>query len=52
MLPIGRSEDSRVSTTSFSPGALLITLKHMFDSVNKTRFLDFKIIWCPDENAF
>lgn len=28
MLPMGFSEDISVSTTSFSPGALLITLKH------------------------
>lgn len=28
MLPMGFSDDIRVSTTSFSPGALLITLEH------------------------
>jgi len=27
MLPIGRSDDSSVCTTSFRPGALLITLQ-------------------------
>ena len=28
MFPIGRSEESKVCTTSFRPGALLITLTH------------------------
>jgi len=35
MLPIGRSDDSSVCTTSFRPGALLITLH----STNVPRFI-------------
>jgi len=29
MLPIGRSDDSKVCTTSFNPGARLITLSNI-----------------------
>ena len=39
MLPIGRSDDSSVCTTSFSPGARLITL-----SCHRTDFIIIIII--------
>jgi hypothetical protein len=42
MLPIGRNEDSKVWTTSFKPGARLITLKWNLVIVPYVRFILYR----------